>query len=289
MRIKGLWDAPFIARLNGIVFKTFFPMHIFISIYQTDLATAVNGPLLVFMLAFLAFEIVVPWLLVPHMESDCKKQGVIIQGLFRANILLFGIPITASLCGQQYAGTAAVLVGAVVPIYNVMAVVVLEAFRGGKPNLRKMAHGVATNPLILGAVVAVLLMLLQIDLSAPVEKAVADMAKITTPLSMVILGGSFHFSQVRHNARPLSIILLGRLVVLPAIGLAVAVWLGFRGPELGVLLSLLTVPVAVSSFTMAQQMGGDGELAGQAVVFSALGSIVTIFFWIFSFKQLGLI
>ena len=40
---------------------------------------------------------------------------------------------------------------------------------------------------------------------------------------------------------------------------------------------------------MAQQMGGDDELAGQQVVFSSLFSVVTVFLWIFVCKQMGLL
>ena len=39
---------------------------------------------------------------------------------------------------------------------------------------------------------------------------------------------------------------------------------------------------------MAQQMGGDAELAGQLVVFGSLFSIVTIFRWVFAIIQLAL-
>ena len=38
---------------------------------------------------------------------------------------------------------------------------------------------------------------------------------------------------------------------------------------------------------MAEQMGGDGELAGQLVVLTSAFSILTIFLWIFGLKQLG--
>ena len=55
------------------------------------------------------------------------------------------------------------------------------------------------------------------------------------------------------------------------------------------LIALFASPTAVSSFTMAQQMDGDSQLAGQLVVFGSLFSILTIFLWVFSFKQLGLL
>ena len=73
------------------------------------------------------------------------------------------------------------------------------------------------------------------------------------------------------------------------LSLPIAVALGFRGIELGTLITMLAAPGAVSSFTMAEQMGADGDLAGQIVVFTSLFSIITMFFWIFINKQLGYI
>ena len=48
-------------------------------------------------------------------------------------------------------------------------------------------------------------------------------------------------------------------------------------------------PVAVSSFTMAANMGGDGELAGQYVFLSTLVSLGTLFAFIFVYHSIGFI
>ena len=80
-----------------------------------------------------------------------------------------------------------------------------------------------------------------------------------------------------------------KLVVVPAIFLPIAAAIGFRGQDMAVLISLYCSPVAVSSFVMAQQMDSDGDLAGQFVVLGAALSVVTIFLWVFLFKNLGLL
>jgi predicted permease len=49
-----------------------------------------------------------------------------------------------------------------------------------------------------------------------------------------------------------------------------AVLFGFRNEVLVPLLLMSGAPTAVSSYTMAQQMGGDGELAGEIVVFTTV-------------------
>ena len=59
--------------------------------------------------------------------------------------------------------------------------------------------------------------------------------------------------------------------------------------ELFLLVAVYGTPVAAASYPMAQNMGGDGELAGQLVVISTVVSVVTLFFWIFLLRFVGLI
>ena len=71
--------------------------------------------------------------------------------------------------------------------------------------------------------------------------------------------------------------------------LAIAYQFGLRELELFLLLAIYGTPVAAASYPMAQNMGGDGELAGQFVVISTVVSVVTLFVWIFFLKSMGLI
>jgi predicted permease len=65
--------------------------------------------------------------------------------------------------------------------------------------------------------------------------------------------------------------------------------LGLRNEMLVPVLIFFGAPTAVSSFPMAQQMDGDGELAASLVVFTSALSILTIFVWVFVLKTLALI
>ena len=68
-----------------------------------------------------------------------------------------------------------------------------------------------------------------------------------------------------------------------------AVLLVWRGVALASLLPVFASSTAVNSFTMAQQMGGDAELAGNIVVATSALCSLTMFFWCFLFKSLGMI
>ena len=75
-------------------------------------------------------------------------------------------------------------------------------------------------------------------------------------------------------------------MIIPSIIMMLAVKLQFRPVECFVLFAMFATPVAAASYPMAQNMGGDGELAGELVVASTVVSVVTIFLWIYFLKSI---
>jgi predicted permease len=244
------------------------------------IAFAILGLLLWFLLLMIV---------VPLIEKENAKRGVMIQGMFRSNFVLFGLPVAVSLCGEDKIGTTSLLLGIIVPIYNILAVITFETFRGGKPNVKKILVGIAKNPLIIASVLGVVVYLLNIELPYAIEKTVVDVGKVATPLALIALGGGFEFSKVKGDFKQLMVTVAGRLVISPLLTVTAAILFGFRNEILVPILLMSGAPTAVSSYTMAQQMGGDADLAGEIVVFTTGISILTIFLWVFALKQFNFI
>lgn len=91
------------------------------------------------------------------------------------------------------------------------------------------------------------------------EKAISNVASVATPLALIVLGGFFDFKKIKGNVKQLIIGISGRLVVIPLICVTIAILLGFRGSVLIAIFTTFAAPTAVTSFTMAKQMGGDGR------------------------------
>ena len=105
---------------------------------------------------------------------------------------------------------------------------------------------------------------------------------------LFLLGAFFQFSGLKTYRRELVTVSIAKLIVSPGLFLGLGALLGFRGVAFVSLIGIFASPTAVNSFTMAQQMGGDAELAGDIVVTTSAASILTMFFWIFLFKSLGM-
>ena len=258
IKLTGIMNETSVRQTNNMIFKVFLPLLVFFNIYKTDLTSSFDMSLLLFAVVGVLLQFIISLCLVILLEHDNARRGVMLQGMFRSNFVLFGIPISTALLGQAAAGRASVLIAVVIPLYNMLAVVSLESFNGKKPSLWKILVGILTNPLIIASAAGILFVVFHIPLPTVLYKTVSDLSIIATPLAFVILGASFSFGETGRCVR-----------------------------DLAVLLTVFGSPIAVSSFTMAQQMGGDDKLAGQLVVFSSLLSVFTMFLFIFGLKELA--
>lgn len=275
--------------MNSVNFKVFLPLLLFYNVYKTDLSVVFNPKLLIFSIISVILVFLLLFIIIPLLEKDNRKRGVIIQGIFRSNFVIFGVPVCEALFGQNATGVASMLIAVVVPLFNFLAVICLEIYRGGNINFKKIIKGIITNPLIIASIIGLFFIYFKIKLPAPIEKTINDISKIATPLAFILLGSSFTFSAFSLYIKQLSITILGKLIIVPGIVLYIAALLGFRNIELTCLLSVFASPTAVSSYTMAEQMDGDSILAGQIVVLTSIISIITVFLWIFILKQFHLI
>ena len=289
VRMSGLVDEAFMNKLNKLIFRAFFPILMFNNLYKVEPGFTLDGRLVaVGVGSVLLLELILVFL-VPKFVKGNPQRGVVIQAIYRSNFVLFAIPLTTSLFGETGSVLASMMVAIVIPIYNVTAVIILELFHGGKSDIRVLVKNVCTNPLILGALVGFIFFMLQIKLPTCIDETAAQFADLTTPLAPFVLGGTLHFSAVRGNLKYLVPSLTVKMVFLPAVITALATAMGFGNLERFVLFTMYATPVATASYSMAQNMGGDGELAGQFVVISTAVSIVTIFLWVLFFKTMGMI
>ncbi len=276
-----------ISTINKIAFRIFLPCLLYYNVYCSDLsgsfdpllmAYAVGGVLLTFGLS-LGYTLLT--------EKLPERRGVMIQGMFRSNYVIMGIPVATALLGADQLGTVSILIAVVVPLFNMLSVVVLEVFRGQKPKPLHILGQIAKNPLVIGSVLGILTLAAGIRLPHILEQTIQNISAIASPLQLFLLGAFFQFSGLKTYRRELVTVSAAKLIVAPGLFLGLGALLGFRGVAFVSLIGVFASPTAVNSFTMAQQMGGDAELAGDIVVTTSAVSILTMFLWIFLFKSLG--
>ena len=241
-----------------------YPFMTFYNIYKADASSLPRPIMLIFSgVSILILEVILVFI-IPKIVKENPKRGVIIQAIYRSNFVLFGLPLTISVFGDAASSVAAMVVTVVVTIYNTTSVVILEMFNSeGKTTVKSLLLNVAKNPLLQGAVVGLVFFFLGIKVPKSLLTPIAAFADMTSPLALFVLGGTLHFHAIRGNLKYLVPTLSFKLFALPALMLAIAYQFGLRELELFLLLAIYGTPVAAASYPMAQNMGGDGELAGQ--------------------------
>lgn len=290
LKHKHIVTEEFFSQANKLVFKFFFPCLLFHNIYHSDLTQVFNGKLIAFSLSTLLILIAALWIIVPKVVKEPKQRGVVMQGIFRSNYLIFGVSIVNSVFGEGETAVAAMLSALLIPTFNFFSVIVLEVFTSGqKVKLSSTVKSIATNPLILSTLLAVVFSLCSIPLPTFAVTSIKNFSQMATPLALLVLGGEFDFANAKGNVKIALTCVLLKLVVIPCIFIPAAIICGFRGPELLAASLAFATPVAVSSYIMAQQAKADHQLAGQLVVYSSCFCLFTIFILIFLLKQFSLI
>lgn len=275
--------------VNKLVFKLFLPVLLFNNMRSMSSAGSPDLKYLLFLFLGVAGIFVAAFLLVPRFVHDPKKQGVMVQGIFRTNFAILGIPLMESMFGEPGILIYSLALPVVIPLNNILAVVALSVPAGKSTSKKKMLKDIVTNPLIVACALGAVCLLFNIRFPQVMEEALSKVAGIASPLSLIVLGASLKWEGVRDNRKELIWTVLLKQLIIPAVMMTLAVLLGFRGAQLGVMIILFGAPCAVSSYPMAAAMGGDGPLAASQVVLTTIFSMGTLFALIYIGKGLALI
>ena len=274
--------------MNKLVFRLFLPASLVKSIMGVQSDTMVSMGVMAFCALGVLAIFGVSMVLVPRLTPDNRRRGALVQAMFRSNYAILGIPIAEALYPQGDGGVAAMMVIATVPVFNVLAVITLEYFRGGRAGAGRMIKGVLTNPLNWGCAIGYLLFRLPFEMPSFIQSTIARLASVSSPLALFVLGAGIDLKKIAGNSKALAWGSAARLLIIPAVMLTIAYLLGIRGPEFAALMIAFGAPCAVSSYTMAAQMDSDADLAGQLVMLTTVLSALTVFLMIFFFKSAGM-
>lgn len=299
----GLMDGEFAKKLNRLVFRVFLPTTLFLNVYKIEKPGDVAFGYIFYALAATLGIFLVSLGIILLIVPQNSRRGALVQVAFRSNYALVGIPLAQSLFGDEGVGAATLLSAMIIPMFNILAVITLSIFRedGEKTSVLKVVKGVTGNPLIraifLGlAVLAVRAVFVRIGMDfrlkqiEPLFKVATELSALSTPLALLVLGAQFEFSAAAELKREITIGILFRSVLVPALGLGIA-YLFFRntfsGAHFASLVAVFATPVAVSSVPMIQEMNGDVKLMGQLVVWTTLFSAISVFLASFLLKLGG--
>lgn len=291
-RLK-VWDAHFLKVANNVCFKVLLPVLLFHNVATANIFEVFNAKLILFACLCACGLCGVLFLIVPLFIKDKKRRGVMIQGTFRSNFLLFGVPLGLSIGGVSGSVLAAVVASFYVPVINMLSVISLYVFSDAEnKSLKSALLGIVKNPLVIGGVSGLVFSIIRnsigFELPVMLDTTLSNIKSTATPLAFLILGGDLKFGNMLRNVKVSIFSVIGKTLLIPAIMLPIAYFLfGFGRLEMAILLAVFATPNAVSSYAMARNYEADYELAGEIITLGTLLSILTIFGFVTLTKMLG--
>ena len=290
-RLK-VWDAHFLKIANNVCFKVLLPVLLFYNVATANIFEVFNGKLIIYVCLCACALCGLLFLIVPLFVKDKKRRGVMIQGTFRSNFLLFGVPLGLSIGGAAGSVLAAVVASFYVPVINMLSVISLYAFSDAEnKSLKSALIGIVKNPLVIGGVSGLVFSLIRnsigFELPYMIDTTLSNIKSTATPLAFLILGGDLKFGNMLRNVKFSIFSVLGKTVLIPAMMLPISALLGFNQLEMAILVAVFATPNAVSSYAMARNYEADYDLAGEIITLGTLLSILTIFVFITITKMLG--
>jgi predicted permease len=290
-RIK-LWDGHFLKVANEVCFKCLLPVLLFYNVATANIFEVFNLRLILYVCLCACLLCGLLFLIVPIFVKDKKRRGVMIQGTFRSNFLLFGVPLGLSIGGDEGAVLAAVVASFYVPVINMLSVISLYAFSEAEnKNIKSALLGIVINPLIIGGVSGLIFSIIRnsigFDMPEILDTTLFNIKSAATPVAFLILGGDLKFGNMLKNVKFSLLSVLGKTVIIPLVMLTVSSLLGFNKLEMAILVAVFATPNAVSSYAMARNYEADYELAGEIITLGTLLSVVTMFIFITMAKSFG--
>lgn len=290
-RKLGWIDEEFASKMNKFVFLVPLPVLVFEDLAMVDFAQAWNGKFVLFCFFATVLSIGIAALVSCIWKANII-QGEFIQVSYRSSAALLGIAFIQNMYGNS--GMAPLMIIGSVPLYNMMAVVILSFFHPEQKGLdgkmiMKTAKGIVTNPIIIGIAAGLLWSALNIPMPKILEKTVAHVGSVASPMGLMAMGASFDMKKAFAKVKPAFAAAFMKLIGLCAIFLPIAIKLGFRESELVAILVMLGSASTVSCFVMAKNMGHEGVLSSSVVMLTTMFSAFTLTGWLYILKSLMLI
>ena len=290
-RKLGWMDEEFAAKMNKFVFLIPLPVLLFGDLAKVDFKEVWNIKFVIFcfVVTFICITIAA---LVSCIWKDRSIQGEFIQASYRSSAALLGIAFIQNIYGN--AGMAPLMIIGSVPLYNIMAVVVLSFFQPERKKLdgeviKKTLKRIVTNPIIIGIAAGLLWSALRIPMPRIMEKTVSNLGAVASPMGLMAMGATFDYKKAFGKIRPSATAAFIKLVGLAAIFLPIAIGLGFRNEELVAILVMLGSATTVSSYVMAKNMGHEGVVSSSVVMLTTMFSAFTLTMWLYILQTLALI
>ncbi|MBT3277839.1 MAG: AEC family transporter [Phycisphaerales bacterium] len=288
IRHRGIMTADVQAGLTALVFRFALPALILGSMLTAKGFSIESWRLLEVLLVAMVVMLAVAFVFCRIFKLTGPTTAVFLQAAYRGNWAFVGLPVIQSVFAKkpEVIETMVLAMGPMVLGFNVVSVLLLLAGKHSlrRESIRPLLGGIVRNPLLIACFFGIVWVFSRQalpDLAAPgfLIRTLREFGEMALPAALICVGANIASVPIGHKVRLAVTASLAKVALMPLIGYGLCVWFGLEGDMRRVAIILLAIPTAVSSYIMADRLGGDAELAAGCVVLSHLlsaGSLAAV-------------
>ncbi len=277
LRRLGWADTGFVRDLNRVIFWFAIPALLLRLLGRAHLGSAFSPRMAAACVAATLISGIAALAVALAGRQRPERRGVIVQAAVRGNLVYMGFPVIFAVGGAPALTVAAVTVAVLIPVQNLLAVAALA--EAGSRDARRAVAAVLLNPVVFGVLGGIAWAAAGFQPWPWLDAFLRLLGNLAMPGALIAVGAQMELGALRANTGAALATTALKVGVTPLAGLLLMNALGVGGlPRLvGVL--LLAAPTAVASTAVAQEMGGDLDLAGACVMAATLASLPAYLLW----------
>ncbi|MFR6449413.1 MAG: AEC family transporter [Peptoniphilus grossensis] len=276
---RGYIDNNFVDKGTWIVFYLALPFKLFYDIKNARIVS-LHPKYVAYILLGVIFVIFISIIIAKALRiKDKKKLSAFVHCAYRSNFVYVGFPILDIIYnGAPSMEHMIVIIAFGLTLYNISAIILLTYYSEAEDKRISFVDifiKILKNPMIAGVAVGAIFNFLQLPVYQGVDKAIEMVAKISTPMSLILIGASLNFESSKSDFKLMFISAFIKTVIAPALLIPIGVKLGFTNMELGIAYVFWATPCAANCFIFTKQMKSDYEFASKVITLSFIMSIIT--------------
>ncbi|MFW5736304.1 MAG: AEC family transporter, partial [Halanaerobium sp.] len=291
LKRKNIIKRDFINAANFIVFYIALPLKLFNSVSQSSVAANFNLKFISFAVIGTTLSVIIIYIYSKFAVKEESKVGAFIHGTFRGNFVYVGFSLLENVTGAV-GPLASLVVAFVIPIYNVLAVLVLvlsNPDNKSKNQFKSSLKSIITNPFIIAIALGIIASLIEFKFPPLLQNTANYFDVLATPLALLTIGATFKVDKLFVDIRPAAAATIFKLIINPSLAVLAAFVFNLGHSEIFLIYILFGVPTSISSAIITAAMGGDENLAASIVMMTTLGSVFSLTLFVFIFRAMGVV
>jgi len=260
-------------------FWVLYPVLLFNTVYKADFGSIQLDSVVVALLAAVAAMGLLLAILWPYSRKFGLIEHSQYSSVFQTSIRWNGFmafAIAEKVFPPQGVSIVALMMAAIIIPINLQSIYVLARFADRDANWVAVCKKIATNPLILATLFAILLRFSPIPLYAPVGIALDLVGRAALGMGLIAIGAGLRPEDLFSPTPAVVIPVVLKLIIFPIMLISLALGMGVNGQVVQYLALCAAVPTAMNGYLLARQMGGDAELYAAVTTLQTMVSFLTI-------------